>query len=311
MSITYEEALGTLTAMFTNPWTEDSLDTVLRHFEGHMENTVDAVLSHGDASPDDLIRRLESSQTGATISDMDAQLAKQLADQESQRQQRMSSTTTSNSNNMYMNQTRMAPPMAAPAPTPAPAPAPAQKGRGTPTNLPPDFLRIPSAMSSTSNTDIANDEALARMLQDKLFAEELKNNPEFAHLANGGAGAGGRRVVHRNGRRPGDGQPPEVLKALAGMGEQAKKRFQDLATNFKKKINEHQNNRNLQSNGSFASGRVGGGGASETRGLLDIHDDDDEQEISFVGSGGRPGSGAGTHEMRSMDTGFAFNKKID
>jgi len=34
MSISYEEALSTLQAMFGAPWTQDSLDTVLRHFQG-------------------------------------------------------------------------------------------------------------------------------------------------------------------------------------------------------------------------------------------------------------------------------------
>ena len=30
------------------------------------------------------------------------------------------------------------------------------------------------------------DEQLARMLQDELFQVELRNNPEFSHLAHGG-----------------------------------------------------------------------------------------------------------------------------
>jgi hypothetical protein len=41
-----------------------------------------------------------------------------------------------------------------------------------------------------------SDEALARMLQDELFAQELRNNPEFAHLA------GGRSRPHMVGGRP-------------------------------------------------------------------------------------------------------------
>jgi len=216
--ITYEEALGTLTAMFTSPWTEDSLDTVLRHFEGHMENTVDAVLSHGDAPPADLIQRLESSQTGASISDMDAQLARQLADQETQVRGQQDRSMPPQSRNMVPISTP-SPMPPAPAPIPTPVPTKEGVGRGTPTALPPDFLRIPSAASSTSDADIANDEALARMLQDKLFAEELKNNPEFAHLARGRAGSapGNRPWAQRSARRPGDnGEPPEVLKALAG-----------------------------------------------------------------------------------------------
>eukprot|EP00568_Trieres_chinensis_P008523 CAMPEP_0183295812 /NCGR_PEP_ID=MMETSP0160_2-20130417/3628_1 /TAXON_ID=2839 ORGANISM="Odontella Sinensis, Strain Grunow 1884" /NCGR_SAMPLE_ID=MMETSP0160_2 /ASSEMBLY_ACC=CAM_ASM_000250 /LENGTH=84 /DNA_ID=CAMNT_0025457345 /DNA_START=353 /DNA_END=603 /DNA_ORIENTATION=+ len=58
MSITYEEALSTLTSMFGPPWTQDALDAVLRHHEGHMENTVETVLSHGDGDPTDLVERL-------------------------------------------------------------------------------------------------------------------------------------------------------------------------------------------------------------------------------------------------------------
>ena len=86
------------------------------------------------------------------------------------------------------------------------------------------------------------------------------------------------------------------------MGEQAKTRFQDLATKFKNNLNKNKHNGQSSPFGGL------GGGAAERRGLLDIHeDDDDEQEISFVGGG----AGGGTHEMRSMDTGFALNKKDD
>ena len=62
------------------------------------------------------------------------------------------------------------------------------------------------------------DEQLARMLQDELFQEELRNNPEFSHLAGrrnhhftggssgqmtgrstyGGAGGGGGGIGERN-----------------------------------------------------------------------------------------------------------------
>jgi len=36
MSISYEEALSTLQAMFGEKWTQESLDTVLRHFKGYV-----------------------------------------------------------------------------------------------------------------------------------------------------------------------------------------------------------------------------------------------------------------------------------
>jgi len=87
---------------------------------------------------------------------------------------------------------------------------------------------------------------------------------------------------------------------VSGMGEQAKKRFQELAAKVKQKVEQQKHN---HSNAAFASASGTGGGTAERRGLLDIHEDDEEQEISFVNGG--------THEMRSMDAGFAYGKKDD
>lgn len=171
MSISYEEALATLSAMFGPPWTQDSLDTVLRHYQGHMENTVDAILRHGDGDPQALIDTLMAGgkPEDATTS-MDEQLARQLAQEE--RRRRQTRPTANNNNNR---------------PPDPPAAPPTKQSRGTPTTLPADFLRIPGATVSTStdNTTMDSDAALARMLQDELFSQELANNPEFAHLARG------------------------------------------------------------------------------------------------------------------------------
>lgn len=187
MSISYEEALSTLTAMFGDPWNQDTLDTVLRIKKGHMENTVEAILQHGDGDPQALIQQLQSGGSDSNTA-MDEAIARQLAQEErggsggQARQRRSTNTPTS-------------PPVAAP-PTPKP------KGRGTPTELPPDFLRIPGAPipAAGSNSALDADEALARMLQDELFSQELANNPEFAHLARGGRPrmVGGRPSRSRN-----------------------------------------------------------------------------------------------------------------
>lgn len=78
------------------------------------------------------------------------------------------------------------------------------------------------------------------------------------------------------------------------LGESAKTRFQQLANKVKANIERTKNK-------SSAGGEYFGtsvGGASERRGLLDIHDDD-EQEISFVTEDNT--------EMRSMD--FAYDKR--
>lgn len=165
MAITYEDALATLTSMFGPPWTQETLDAVLRHYQGHMENTVDCVLRHGDGDPQVLIAQLHSGKTPEDVnSELDEQLALQLAQEEGSRRRAAPTQPTTSQ-----------PPLSAPQPT--------KKGRGTPTELPPDFLRIPGADVTTTSSSMDSDEALARMLQDELFAQELRNNPEFAHLA--------------------------------------------------------------------------------------------------------------------------------
>lgn len=90
--------------------------------------------------------------------------------------------------------------------------AAAKKGRGTPAVLPDDFLRVPgrkypassganAASSTTSSNGVTlTDEQLARMLQDELFQEELRNNPEFSHLAGRGHMGFGNASAQRTGR---------------------------------------------------------------------------------------------------------------
>jgi hypothetical protein len=183
MSITYEEALSTLEAMFAAPWNRELLDAVLRHEKGHMENTCDRILNHGDKDPQILVDRLKAGGPEPQVA-IDEELARQMV-AGSQKTQK-------------------------------------KKGRGTPTSLPDDFLRIPgykrSAAASAAGGAAVDDETLARMLQDELFSEELARNPDFAHLARGGAGRGEGSRARSNARmppaarRPGAGQagPPQA-----------------------------------------------------------------------------------------------------
>jgi hypothetical protein len=183
MSISYEEALSTLQAMFGEPWTRQTLDAVLRHEKGHMENTCDLILQHGDKDPQALVDRLKSGGPEPQVA-MDEALARQLA-------------AAQGGGNSGIN-------------------TGAKKGRGIPTTLPPDFLRIPgykrsataSSTGAAASAAVAgqiDDETLARMLQDELFSEELARNPDFAHLARGGGGGrrGGRAATASNARMPG------------------------------------------------------------------------------------------------------------
>ena len=65
MAISYEEALATLQSMFTpQGYTSQQLDAVLRHHGGHMENTVETLLSHGEGKPEELMNKLQSIPVG-------------------------------------------------------------------------------------------------------------------------------------------------------------------------------------------------------------------------------------------------------
>jgi hypothetical protein len=177
MSISYEEALATLQAMFGEPWTRTTLDAVLRHEKGHMENTCEVILQHGDGDPQILVDRLKSGGP-ETQAGMDEQLARQLVSQSS-------GNAISGGASAAADFLRT-------------------KGRGTATDLPEDFLRIPgynpSPLPSGASTGAMDDETLARMLQDELFSEELARNPDFAHLARGGRSSS--RVSASNARLP-------------------------------------------------------------------------------------------------------------
>jgi len=272
MAITYEDALATLQSMFADPWNRENLDYILRNQKGHMENTVDLILRHGDKDPQILIDQLEAginpSQTAVAA---DEALARQLS-----------------------QSTALA------AASAAQQPSRATGGKGKPTTLPDDFLRVPGVTPSSS-TEV-DDEALARMLQDQLFSEELSRNREFAHLARGRAGrssatarapgtagvnplaAAGSKInefaskftqSNRNNNNANNNnsnavpQSPNVLDKVAAMGDNAKRRLQMLAAQF-----NAQHNPNSTNTSSAAP-------QQETRGLLDDHgDDNDNMELA-------------------------------
>jgi hypothetical protein len=203
MAITYEEALGTLEAMFGAPWTRESLDAVLRHEKGHMENTCERILNHGSQDPQLMLDRLKSGGGGDEV-DRDEQLARQLQARQSGgtgRRQGGGGGGTASS-----------------------APAP-KKGRGTPTELPKDFLRIPGYKhrsvggSAAAGGAAMDDETLARMLQDELFSEELARNPDFAHLARGSRGGGNRAAPGQRRTTASNVPPPNPFEGVPNVME--------------------------------------------------------------------------------------------
>jgi hypothetical protein len=237
MSLSYEEALSTLQSMFSDQgYTAQHLDAVLRHQGGHMENTVETLLVHGDRNPDELMRKLSRTPQGSALSggggdggsvDADAELARQLAREDEGHSRGGGGGGATRGSGRPARGGGGAGPTTTGRTTrrPDPPPAAGTRGRGTPIALPPDFLRIPGRMypaasssSSSSSSRAAaaatsdmTDEQLARMLQDELFQEELRNNPEFSHLAGrrnprahhpswgaGAAGAGGQTTGRSN-----------------------------------------------------------------------------------------------------------------
>ena len=171
-----------------------------------MENTVESILGHGDKDPQILLDSLKNG--GNTRTSLDEELARQLSSQVDSQ----ISTTSSNA--------------AAPAPAggaPAPAASNQKRLRGTPTTLPDDFLRVKPV---TGKTTMDSDEALARMLQDELFSEELRRNPDFAHLAGQGRRPNQQtrpqqpQAVNRNSFTARGHQPmpvPNIMEKLSGM----------------------------------------------------------------------------------------------
>jgi hypothetical protein len=138
---------------------------VLRHFDGHMENTVDSILSHGDKRPMDLIEQLNRAQAGF---DMDEQLAREMNREEENRVSRSMGTEIS--------------PTSVP-PALRRIPAPDNSQIGSRTELPHDFLRIPGYPHSNVSSTVADDEALAMALQNDLFMKQIRDDPELAHLS--------------------------------------------------------------------------------------------------------------------------------
>lgn len=270
MAISYEEALATLQAMFTDPWTRESLDAVLRHEKGHMENTCELILQHGDKDPQILVDRLKAGGPEPQVA-MDEELARRLSDS------RASSRQQSSSN--------------------------ASGGRGTPTTLPADFLRLPGYRPSPSETNRTaatgnaaggqpmDDETLARMLQDELFSEELARNPDFAHLAgqrrSQQRGRSAPRISSSNARLPAaqPGAPLQnpfegvnVMQKISSMGDGARRRLQLFANNFENKMKGVNNPNNGTASGSGL--QEARGAAAERRGLLD-EDDYGDDMIEF------------------------------
>jgi hypothetical protein len=221
-----------------------------------MENTCDRILAHGDRDPQMLIDALRSGVDPTTAADeaLARQLAAATAGSSISGIAETAANTTSN-----------------------------RTTKGSAVELPEGFLRIPGYISQTSS--LQDDEALARMLQDELFSEELRRNPDFAHLARGRPAAvrsmtrpaasshtgiptqglqnawsdfASRFKQPRQENAGGVPQSPNVVEKISALGDNAKRRLQMLAAQFNANNPDH---------------RSPTAASAERRGLLDDNDD--------------------------------------
>ena len=201
MALSYEEALSTLESMFAeSAWTRESLDAVLRHQKGHMENTVDFILRHTGKDPQKLMEQIQAGMNPdeSTIR-MDAELARQLAQ------------------------------------TGATGGESSSGARGTPTLLPDDFLRIPGYNPADFVSE--TDEELARRLQNEENYQESSSRRTPATTLNDRRAAAAR--TQQRTAAPPIGPVLQqnlqtVQKHLNEFGENVTSQFRMITSRFNK-----------------------------------------------------------------------------
>jgi hypothetical protein len=104
--------------------------------------------------------------------------------------------------------------------------------------LPDDFLAVPGssapggAVTSTSQEQMVEDAALAEMLSNEMFMEQLRSDPEFAaYLGQEAAYLDG---LHGDDPRAEAGDKKSMKERLSTMGTGMKRRFANLASKFRR-----------------------------------------------------------------------------
>lgn len=212
MTISYEQAMDTLTSMFES-WDRETIEAVFQGNECHMERTIDSILAMEGGS--DVVDTNDSSSAYRESSELT--LTRRASTQDE--------SVLNLPSNLGFN-------------------AETSNLRGTKCILADDFLR-PLGYQS-----LLADEQLAIMLQDELFRREVmeamgSNAPRFTSASNVGgwnptsnvgrmpnnsgvATAGGRQADGFNDPLPDMG----ILKGLQGMSDGVRKQLSALATKF-------------------------------------------------------------------------------
>jgi len=225
MSITYEKALSTLMTMFGPPWTDRTLDAVLRHHDGHMENTVESILSHGNKDPQLLIVELRHFQLNVEKQTAaDEQLARQLAKVDVEDKIKSSFDDKLWPHNKSLRRSNY------------------PNLEGERKEISNQHIHDSMQFSDREKSVVDSDEALARMLQDELFSQELQKKPEFSYFSRGrgnflsekmpsvrDSNSICRPLSNRIHERTG------IMDIISDMGESAKRKLSFLASRFNKK----------------------------------------------------------------------------
>jgi hypothetical protein len=63
ISLSYAEAISKMQSMFGEKWSKQTLDFLLRHFQGRIENTINAILDYGIQNQDNLLKAITTGST--------------------------------------------------------------------------------------------------------------------------------------------------------------------------------------------------------------------------------------------------------
>lgn len=136
--------------------------------------------------------------------------------------------------------------------------------------LPDDFLAVPSSSSGSSSTaaaQLAQDEAIAQMMSDELFMQQLQSDPEFAAYL-------GQEAAYLDTIATGGAPPAEEAAAT----ESLKSKFSKMGANLKRRFASFSKKK------SSPAGSSGDGGAYTS--LLDTTDEEGTTTIDLDVTGG-------------------------
>jgi len=63
ISLSYAEAISKMQSMFGEKWSKETLDFLLQHFQGHIENTIKAILDYGIQNQDNVLKAISTGST--------------------------------------------------------------------------------------------------------------------------------------------------------------------------------------------------------------------------------------------------------